>query len=200
MTATKRQPKRGIKKSWGLRVAQQYMEQHLSGTDWRFMIKPITKRRIGECSYRYKLLCVNEDFLNVLTRAEFRDTVLHEIAHALTPDAGHGPVWVAKAKEIGCTGQRCGDRELAVAKQAEDINNGDIKRYLAICKSCGKEHFKARSSRCELACVCYKEHGVSRDSIFNEGSPYILEFKDLGTKKTRATVYKTLVSNTIKNK
>jgi len=39
-----------------------------------------------------------------------RDTILHEIAHALVgPDADHGPLWKAKARELGCkdTG-RCG--------------------------------------------------------------------------------------------
>ena len=39
---------------------------------------------------------------------EVLDTILHEIAHALVgPQHGHDAVWRAKAREIGCTGERC---------------------------------------------------------------------------------------------
>jgi hypothetical protein len=39
----------------------------------------------------------------------FHDTLLHEVAHALVGAGhGHGPVWKAKAREIGCTAMRCG--------------------------------------------------------------------------------------------
>ena len=35
---------------------------------------------------------------------EIRDTVLHEIAHAIAgPEAGHGPLWKATARRIGAT-------------------------------------------------------------------------------------------------
>jgi hypothetical protein len=37
-------------------------------------------------------------------RRSFRQTLLHEIAHASTPaDNCHGDEWVRKAEEIGCT-------------------------------------------------------------------------------------------------
>ena len=40
--------------------------------------------------------------------AEIEDTLLHEIAHALVGRRHHhDAVWRAKAREIGCTGQRC---------------------------------------------------------------------------------------------
>ena len=35
------------------------------------------------------------------------DTLLHELAHARTPGAHHGPVWKNAAVEMGCTGKRC---------------------------------------------------------------------------------------------
>jgi hypothetical protein len=41
----------------------------------------------------------------IVKRSEILDTILHEIAHALVGHKeAHGPVWVAKAKEIGCSG------------------------------------------------------------------------------------------------
>jgi hypothetical protein len=36
------------------------------------------------------------------------DTCLHEIAHALTPFAGHGPVWQAMCMKIGANPSRFG--------------------------------------------------------------------------------------------
>jgi len=42
-------------------------------------------------------------------RHHFRNTVLHEIAHILTPGHGHDRVWKAMARRIGCNGERCGN-------------------------------------------------------------------------------------------
>jgi len=36
----------------------------------------------------------------------FRQTMLHEIAHALVGKPGHGEEWIKKAAEIGCTPQK----------------------------------------------------------------------------------------------
>jgi hypothetical protein len=45
---------------------------------------------------------------------EVRDTILHEIAHALAPPgAGHGAKWQAVALSIGCSGRRCYGQEVA---------------------------------------------------------------------------------------
>jgi predicted SprT family Zn-dependent metalloprotease len=39
--------------------------------------------------------------------AEVVDTILHEIAHALTPGDGHGPAWKAACLRIGAKPVRC---------------------------------------------------------------------------------------------
>lgn len=58
-------------------------------------------------------------YFEVFSDFDIRDTILHEIAHALTPSPKqrtstgrtryihHGAEWKAKAKEIGCSGSRC---------------------------------------------------------------------------------------------
>jgi hypothetical protein len=49
------------------------------------------------------------DFENKVIRIDwrvgrrFRQTMLHEIAHALVGKLGHGEEWIKKAAEIGCT-------------------------------------------------------------------------------------------------
>lgn len=54
---------------------------------------------VGQCDRAHKTIRI--DFR---MRRSFRQTLLHEIAHALTPaDNCHGDEWVRKAEEIGCT-------------------------------------------------------------------------------------------------
>jgi predicted SprT family Zn-dependent metalloprotease len=48
---------------------------------------------------------------------EIRDTILHEIAHALIgPAHAHDAVWKAKCLEIGAVPKRCGRVEMPVGK------------------------------------------------------------------------------------
>ncbi len=44
---------------------------------------------------------------------DFRDTVLHEMAHILTPGQNHNQNWKNVAIKIGCNGNRCHSLSLA---------------------------------------------------------------------------------------
>ena len=78
-------------------------------TDWRFVVEnlrnanlygPCSKGLLGYCDIPHKTIRIDHGAV----RRQFRQTVLHEIAHALTPnDPGHGQEWINKAGEIGCT-------------------------------------------------------------------------------------------------
>jgi SprT-like family len=58
---------------------------------------------------------------------EVRDTLLHEIAHALVGTGnGHNSVWRRKAREIGARPNRCGQAEMPAG------------RWKATCGGCGK--------------------------------------------------------------
>lgn len=49
--------------------------------------------------------------------ADLRGTIRHELAHIAAPSGEkHGPIWVALAKELGDTGERC--HEMAVTRKA----------------------------------------------------------------------------------
>ena len=52
-----------------------------------------------------KLKVLIEALLNGID--EVRDTILHEIAHALCPKDGHGPRWRATCRRIGARPARC---------------------------------------------------------------------------------------------
>jgi len=132
-----------------LSQAQQLAESlmtHYGLKDWRFQFDS-AKRRFGACNYTRKqirlsaLLTQNNDEVRV------KDTILHEIAHALTPGHGHDKVWKAKCREIGCSDERC------FTSEDTNIIAG---KYKAVCGGCGKvftRHRKTRTGR-RHACLC----------------------------------------------
>jgi predicted SprT family Zn-dependent metalloprotease len=66
------------------------------------------KTRAGACRYRTRQITLSAHLTALHSEEEVRDTVLHEIAHALV-GAGHGhdEVWRARALAVGASGQRC---------------------------------------------------------------------------------------------
>jgi predicted SprT family Zn-dependent metalloprotease len=88
-----------------LRTALQLMTEH-GLKNWRFKFDHST-RRAGCCNYRDKIISISFDLARTGSDADIRDTILHEIAHALVGKKhNHDAVWKAKARAIGCTGER----------------------------------------------------------------------------------------------
>lgn len=58
-------------------------------------------RRLGRCDYYNRTIEIS------VYQSDLKDTVLHEIAHALTPWAKHGPAWQAMCIKIGARPNRC---------------------------------------------------------------------------------------------
>ncbi len=59
-------------------------------------------RFLGKCNYRDKTVHLSRSHALDGKDTEIRDTILHEIAHALAgPKARHGPKWKTIAKQIG---------------------------------------------------------------------------------------------------
>jgi len=82
------------------------MRQHrLNG--WHFKWDRATKR-LGSCNYTKKRITLSAHQTRKREVIEVKDTILHEIAHALLPPrTGHGKLWKAKCLEIGAKPQRC---------------------------------------------------------------------------------------------
>lgn len=80
--------------------------------DWTLVLDR-AKTRAGVCRPHRREIGLSAHLTRLHPEEEVRDTVLHEIAHALVgPRHGHGPVWRAKALEIGCSAQRCSSTDV----------------------------------------------------------------------------------------
>ena len=81
--------------------ARYLMEKHgLYG--WYFTWNQ-RKRSYGVCNYRKHEIQLSSVLCRDLREDHIVDILLHEIAHALTPGAKHGPVWKAKCRQLGYT-------------------------------------------------------------------------------------------------
>ena len=120
-------------------LAMRLMEQHgLEG--WSFQFSDAT-RQAGVCQYSLKVIGMSRLYCVHVTDQEVRDTILHEIAHAIVgPGHHHDRIWKATARSIGCTGDRCHTAEFA------------LPRYFITCPRCGwslKRHVRKRGLICK---------------------------------------------------
>ena len=75
-------------------------------TDYRFEFSR-TKRAFGDCNTYLKVIRLSKPLVEINEEATVLKTILHEIAHALTPDHNHDTTWQMKCIEIGGDGKRC---------------------------------------------------------------------------------------------
>lgn len=131
---------------------------HHGLVDWNFKFD-FAKRRFGCCFYHSKTISLSKHLVLINTYESVRDTILHEIAHALTPGHHHDHVWRKKAIEIGCNGKRCFTSDDAVVIKG---------KYTAVCSGCNKVHDRHRKPRYKTSCA------KCGNGVFN--TKYLLEF------------------------
>lgn len=84
-------------------LAVTLMHEHgLSG--WRFMFDK-AKTRAGQCRFDRREISLSATITPLLSYDEVRETILHEIAHALVgPTHNHDRVWRDQARALGAEG------------------------------------------------------------------------------------------------
>ena len=89
-------------------LADKLLDEHgLIEKGWRFSFDR-AKRRAGSCKFSKKEISIAKAYAKQQERMEIKNTILHEIAHALVGSQhGHSQIWKKKAKEIGCDASRC---------------------------------------------------------------------------------------------
>ena len=101
------------------RLAQKLFYEH-GIEDWRFKYSR-SVRRFGVCVPRIKLIAISKPLVELNEEARVKNTLLHEIAHALTPGHGHDRVWRSMAIAMGCDGRRCYDHTAVIRPEAPFI-------------------------------------------------------------------------------
>ena len=122
------------------RLGRELLDEH-GLADWRIVLDR-AKRRAGICRYARREIGLSGPLTALHPEEEVRDTILHEIAHALVGGRhGHDEVWRATALRIGCSGQRCASAD---APQIEGDWVG----------TCPAGHRKTRHRRPERVSSC----------------------------------------------
>lgn len=121
------------KEKWGL-------------TDWELKFSN-QKRHLGYCRPRKKIISISRAFMETNFFPVIKDTLLHEIAHALhfleTGKTNHSNGWKKFALQVGCEPKRCATGE------GLNMPKGN---YIGVCPICGKETHFYRQIRRSYSC------------------------------------------------
>lgn len=130
-------------------LADRLMARHgLRG--WQFDFDH-ARRRLGSCNYQRRRITLSHHLVALNDDEQIRDTLLHEIAHALTEGDGHGARWRATCLRIGARPERCaqeGDVVLPAAPHA------------LVCDACGQRYPRFRRAAGTYLCGRCARHGV----------------------------------------
>ncbi len=115
--------------------------------DWHFKFDG-AKRRYGQCLYRTKTITLSRHLTLLNTEKHVKETIIHEIAHALTPYQHHNRIWQLKAIELGIRPNRC-----AIDKAKVEPN------FKAICFNCQHVHtrFRRTKNKREACAICCRK-------------------------------------------
>jgi predicted SprT family Zn-dependent metalloprotease len=109
---------------------------------WSFQFDNSTTRA-GACQYATRVLSLSFAFARQAPEEEIRETLLHEIAHALVGHAHHhDAVWRAQAREIGSSGHRCHElrfsppRYIVTCERGCWVATAERQRRGVCCKRC----------------------------------------------------------------
>lgn len=125
-------------------LARKLMNEHGLG-HWSFRFDARAVKRLGACRHGERTISLSEKLVRLADEATVRNTILHEIAHALVgPGHGHNAVWRRKATAIGCDGERY-----------HKLDTNQLAPWRAVCPSCAKpfhRHRLAANVRDNSAC------------------------------------------------
>lgn len=142
-------------------------------SNWNFGFSNTQNR--GDCNYTKKLIRLSRPFVKANGIERVLQTILHEIAHALTwinhrNAKPHGIEWQTIAKSIGHTGQRY--------MAAESYDTGRTRKdteKVGTCPNCDRKMYARR--RQNIACgKCCKQYN---------GGKYTTAYKIVWTEKAK---------------
>lgn len=133
-------------------LAKKLLSKHIELKGWTVTIN-YRKRAFGVCNYRKNQIELSSHLIPVMTNEAIEDTIIHEIAHALTKGHGHDRVWKAKCIELGGNGQRLGgvDKYQGGA-EGRDLALQKLAKYTLTCPECGAKYHLNRKPNSARSC------------------------------------------------
>jgi hypothetical protein len=127
-------------------LANNLMRQHIELNSWRFSFNKL-KRCFGTCDYNIRTIFLSEYLCYKMTNEAIKDTLVHEIAHALTMGHGHDNVWRKKCIELGGNGN-------VKSSISKSFINGAIleSKYTLKCPCCDNKVFVHRLPKKSRSC------------------------------------------------
>lgn len=145
------------------KLAKDLMQQHglinneLGSPNWRFEFDR-SVRRFGACHYNQRKITISAELTARNVEARVRDTLLHEIAHALAGHkAGHGLQWQNICRAIGGDGQR-------TYSAANTVTVGH--KVTGRCTNCGRVIKRHRRSNIACGQCCARYNGGKYDEKY----------------------------------
>ena len=135
-------------------IARNLMDHH-GLTTWAFYFDN-AKLRFGVCRTFKQEIALSKYLTQLNNEEEVIDTILHEIAHGLTPGHKHNNTWKHVAKEIGCNASRCYGNEIILLPP----------KYIGTCADCGhifkcqRLSLQAKLSSRHIACYRTGKRGI----------------------------------------
>lgn len=117
----------------------------------------------GTCNVRTKTIYLSRPLTQLCTEKVVRDTIMHEIAHAMHPKDGHGRHWKLQMIRFGLSPDRC------LNEDAKGIDKSSISNWQGTCPGCGKLSYGIRKPRVMRSC------GPCGNGKYNEN--YVLTWK-----------------------
>ena len=128
----------------------QLLSEHgLTQNGWQFRWSN-SKVAFGTCWHSRRCIELSRPLTELNAETEVRDTILHEIAHALAGHVGHSAKWKLQAMAIGARPERCYRASDVIMPKA---------RYEATCPKCKQVRMRHRKPKYRLACgACCKQY------------------------------------------
>jgi predicted SprT family Zn-dependent metalloprotease len=126
-----------VAKSWDIEELARSLMDENGLQNWTFAWNRRTGA-LGVTNFRKKQIELSSVLIDLNGFHQAKDTILHEIAHALAgPEAGHGPIWQAKAREVGANPRARADESAISAPP----------KVVGTCPNCSTQYGQQRMPR-----------------------------------------------------
>lgn len=124
------------------KLVDKLFDKHNINNDWSFGWDS-AKRRFGQCNYRKRKISMSKVLTELNEEPVVKDTLLHEIAHALCGTGHHHDNhWKRVAKEIGANPKYCYDEATTITTKP---------KWIGTCPN-GHAHHRHRKSSGKSSC------------------------------------------------